>query len=106
MSLLFVSYDKQKNDFVTVQITRMAAKFLFSHVLEPLAKFVEDDEFLDKAEADLVIENVSFYRLMVDEFHHAYDLVEKNSNHPILEPYAKELLAKMQADPRFEHAHA
>ena len=46
MSLLFVSYAQDTKDFVTIQITRMVAKFLLENVTVPLAKKVADEDFL------------------------------------------------------------
>lgn len=106
MSLLFVSYDKDKKDFVTVEITRLVAKFLLETVTVPLAKKFDDEDFFSQAEVDLMDKNYSLYRFDDAQFNEAYDLIEKNESNPILEPYVKELLAKMEADPRFEHAHA
>ena len=50
--------------------------------------------------------NYSLDRFDDAQFNEAYDLIYKNRNNPILVPYVDELLAVMQADPRFETAHA
>lgn len=101
MSLLFVGYNEQKETFVSVNIMRKAAKLLFAEVIEPLAKVVKDKDFLDKADADLMMENVNFSNLNQDEFKKAYGLVEKSASDDTLQPYAQEILQKMQADPRY-----
>lgn len=106
MSLLFVSYAQDAKDFVTIQITRMVAKFLLENVTVPLAKKVADEDFLMQAEVDLMDKNYSLDRFDDAQFNEAYDLIYKNRNNPILVPYVDELLAVMQADPRFETAHA
>lgn len=103
MSLLFVSYVKTKRDFVTVEITRMVAKYLLETVTVPLAKKTDEEDFLIQAEVDLMDKNYSLDRFGDEQFNEAYDIIKKNITNPILEPYADELLAKMEADPRFEH---
>lgn len=101
MSLLFVSYNQEKQDFATVSIMRKVANFLFDNVIEPLAKNTKDKDFLDKADADLLDENVDLSKLGKDEFNQAYQLIKKNASEPALQPYVKEILDKMQADPRY-----
>lgn len=88
-----------------MEITRMVAKFLLENVTKPIANHVMDDDFLIQAEVDLMDKNYSLDRFNEQQFRQAYDLIEENAHHPILEPYADELLAKMQADARFELAH-
>lgn len=101
MSLLLINYDEQAKDFNTVTIMRKVAKLLFVKVLEPLATVVKDKNFLDKAEADLMMENVDLSDLNKDEFNQAYQLIKQNVSEPALQPYTQEILDKMQADPRY-----
>lgn len=101
MSLLFISYHEQEKSFTSVSIMRKVAKFLFADVIEPLANVVNDKDFLDKAEADLMMENVNLSDLNQNEFKRAYALIKKHSSSEILKPYAQEILQKMQADPRY-----
>lgn len=101
MSLLLVGYNEKKETFVSVNIMRKVAKLLFTEVIEPLAKVVKDKDFLDKADADLMMENVNFSNLSQDEFKQAYGLVKKSASDDTLKPYAQEILQKMQADPRY-----
>lgn len=102
MSLLFIGYQTDKQYFTTVPIMRKVAKFLFSNVIEPLAKTSNDENFLDKAHADLLDDNVDFSTLTQSEFKYAYRLVEKHSSEPILKYYVNEILTNMKADPRFQ----
>lgn len=106
MSLLFITYhekeQEQNKKFDTVSIMRKVAKFLFKAVMEPLSKTSNDKEFLDKAEAYLLLENIDFTDLSADEFNKAYDIIAQNATNEILKPFAPEILTKMQADPRFE----
>lgn len=101
MSLLFISYEQENKTFTSVSIMRKVAKFLFAEIIEPLSKVVDDKDFLDKAEADLMIENVSLTNLTKDEFTEAYQLIKAKSSDEMLKPYADEILQKMQADPRY-----
>lgn len=95
MSLLFVSLEHD------VSIMRNVAKFLFSHVIEPMAKTIDNSDFLDEAEAELLDENISFYRFNREQFNTAYKLIQEKRQDPILSPFADEILDKMQADPRY-----